>query len=391
VTRIPTGDLGRHPTLLSRRECLALGLTGATGLIAQRVFAQSLSAVRELDIGQSPPGGLVVHNPRALDAEAPLRALTAAETAPEHFFVRSHFGPPTQIPLNWTLRVDGLVSRPLTLSLDEIRRLGAESHAVTLECAGNGRDLFQLPKTSGVQWDYGAVSTATWTGVPLRAVLERAGLAPSARHLWMEALDRAPLPTVPKFLRSLPRDVAVDAAFVAYAMNGRPIPLLHGGPLRLIMPGWFGMASTKWLTHVHAMPTESDNFFMAHGYRYADGSGVTVMQPKSVITTPGAEQRVPAGPITIRGQAWSGAGAGGIRSVEISVDGGHSWHPARLVGTEQSGAWRGWEAQAILRPGAALLMARATDRTGHTQPMRATPNPGGFGNNSIHQVPLHVG
>jgi DMSO/TMAO reductase YedYZ molybdopterin-dependent catalytic subunit len=368
---------------LSRREWLAVGLTGVGALATRRLVA--------VTAGQSPPGGLVIRNPRGLDAEAPLSALSAAQTAPEHFFVRSHFGPPLQLPLAWTLTVDGLVSRPTTFSLDEVRALGEQSHAVTLECAGNGRGLFQLPKTSGVQWGYGAVSTATWTGVPLATLLERAGIETSARYLWMEGLDHAPIATVPKFLRSLPRDVAVDGgAFVAYAMNGRAIPLLHGGPLRLIMPGWFGMASTKWLTHVHAMPRESDNYFIAVGYRYADGTGVSVMRPKSVIVAPVAGQRVDARRVTMRGQAWCGAGSGGIRGVDVSGDGGTTWSAARLVGADEPMAWRGWEAQVDVRPGPLVLMARATDRTGNVQPLHATPNPGGFGNNSIQQVPIHV-
>ncbi len=378
--------------VLRRRDVIAAGLAAAAGALATR----RLAAAQVLGAGRPPggtSGGLVIRNARALDAEAPLSALARFETAPEHFFVRSHFGPPVQTPFAWTLTIDGRVSRPTTLTLDDIRRLGAREHlerehAVTLECAGNGRGVFALPKTSGVQWEYGAVSTARWTGVSLGALLERAGLGPDAQHLWMEALDHAPLPTVPKFLRSVPRQVALGDAFVAYAMNGRPIPLLHGGPLRLVVPGWFGMASTKWLTHVHAMPVESDNYFMAHGYRYADGSAVTTMRPKSVIASPRSDQRVRAGRLTVRGQAWSGAG--GVRGVDVSSDGGRTWRAARLAGAAQPGAWRTWEADLDVRSGPALLMARATDGTGAVQPMQAAANPGGYGNNSIHQVPIHV-
>jgi DMSO/TMAO reductase YedYZ molybdopterin-dependent catalytic subunit len=283
------------------------------------------------------------------------------------------------------LAVDGEVRRPLALSLDEIRGMPAQSRAVTTECAGNGRGLFTLPNTSGTQWGHGAVSTATWTGVPLGALLERAGLAPSVRHLWMEAADRAPLPTVPRFLRSIPREVAVGDALVAYEMNGHPIPQLHGGPLRLIVPRWFGMASTKWLTHVHARPVVSDNHFMARGYRYQDGSPVERMLVKSVITTPISGQRLPAGVVRVRGQAWTGAG--GIRTVDVSTDAGRSWRPARLVGPEQPDAWRGWEADIdVAAPGPQMVVARATDRTGAVQPLEASPNPGGYANNSVHEV-----
>jgi DMSO/TMAO reductase YedYZ molybdopterin-dependent catalytic subunit len=376
-----------RPPVLSRREWLALGVTTAGVLAAQRLLAQSAGATPTSDATRN-ASGLVIRNARPLDAEAPLSALAAFETAPEHFFVRSHFGPPPQLPLDWRLTIDGQVQRPVTLTLDEIRKLGAQTRPVTLECAGNGRGLYRLPKTSGVQWEYGAVSTAMWTGVPLGALLERAGLKTSAQHFWMEALDHAPAPAVPKFMRSVPREAALGDAFVAYAMNGRAIPLLHGGPLRLIVPGWFGMASTKWLTHVHAMPTESDNFYMAHAYRWADGSGVTAMRPKSVIASPLADQRVGSGALTVRGQAWSGAG--GVRAVDVSADGGRTWRAARLVGTALPGAWRTWEADVMVRRGPALILARATDGTGAVQPMVATPNPGGFGNNSIHQVPIDV-
>ena len=375
------------PPVLGRRELIAVGVMAAGALATRRLIGQSAGATRAPDAVRT-ASGLVIRNARPLDAEAPLSALATFETSPEDFFVRSHFGPPTQLPLAWTLAIDGQVQRRVTFTLDEIRKMGGQTRPVTLECAGNGRGVFRLPKTSGVQWEYGAVSTATWTGVPLSALLERAGLTERARHFWMEAPDQAPGGGVPKFLRSIPRDVALGEAFVAYAMNGRPIPLLHGGPLRLIVPGWFGMASTKWLTHVHAMPEESDNFFMAKGYRYADGSAVTKMRPKSVIAAPLANQRVSAGSLTVHGQAWSGGGS--VRVVDVSVDGGRTWRAARLVGTAQPGAWRTWEADVVVHSGPSVIMARATDGTGAVQPMQAAANPGGYGNNSIHQVPIHV-
>jgi sulfite oxidase len=369
----------------NRRDFLAFGMSMASALTAKRMIGQVPSFVAG-GTAARPQGDLVIRNPRALDAETPISALVDFETAPEHFFVRSHFGPPAQLPLQWTLTIDGQVRRPVEVSIDQIKKLGAETRSVTTECAGNGRGVFGLPTTSGVQWEYGAISTARWTGVPLRTLLEQAGLTSEAQHVWMEALDRAPLPGVPRFLRSIPREVALRDSLVAYAMNGRPIPLLHGGPLRLIVPGWFGMASTKWLTHIHAMPTESDNHFMSHGYRYADGSPVTTLRPKSVIASPLANQRVRASKLTVRGQAWSGSA---IRAVDVSVDGGITWVAARL-GTEMAGAWRSFAMAIDVRAGPALLMARATDVTGATQPMSATPNPGGYGNNSIHQVPINV-
>jgi sulfite oxidase len=368
---------------LSRRAVLAAGAATIGGFVACRLPKSGPAS----DAGTMPAGGLVFRNHRPLDAEAPLGALRSFLTPNEHFFVRNHFGPPGSLPGQWTLSIDGAVRTPVTFTLDEIRRLGSKTQPITTECAGNGRGLFRLPKTAGVQWQYGAVSTAEWTGVPLSLLLERAGLTTDARHLWMEALDHAPLPSVPKLLRSIPSELALSDGFLAWEMNGEPIPLLHGGPLRLLTPGWFGMASTKWLAQIHARPAVSDNFFMATGYRYADGSPVERLRVKSVITSPLAGTRVPAGRLRAMGQAWSGLGAGGIRSVEVSLDDGSTWQPARLTGKEYPYAWRTWEAELDIAGGAPQrLLARATDRSGATQPRAAEPNPGGFGNNSMPLV-----
>ena len=279
---------------ISRREALTLGLAAA-GLLVRPRSADVSAAV---DQPGAPPGAggssLIVRNARPLDAESPLEALRTFETRNDLFFVRGHHAPPGDVSTPWTLTIDGDVARPITLQLEDVRRMRAERRPATIECAGNGRGRFELPATSGVQWGLGAVSTATWTGVPLAALLERAGVQPSALHFWMEAADRSPLPAAPKFLRSIPREAALADALVAYEMNGQPVPFLHGGPLRLVMPRWFGMASTKWLTHVHARPTESDNHFMVRGYRYADGSAVDLMRVKSLITAPRDGEKVPA-------------------------------------------------------------------------------------------------
>jgi len=220
-------------------------------------------------------------------------------------------------------------------------------------------------------------------------LLERAGVQASAQHFWMEAADRAPLPAAPKFLRSIPRETALHEAFVAYEMNGQPVPLMHGGPLRLLVPRWYGMASTKWLTHVHAKATESDNHFMARGYRYADGSAVDVMRVKSVITSPHEGDQVAAGTARVTGIAWTGTGT--IDKVDVSSDGGQTWHAARLTTVAKQGVWRLWEIDMPLNgAGERRFRARATDTEGHTQPEHATSNPGGYGNNAIHEVTCHA-
>ncbi len=371
---------------VSRRDALTLALAAAGALVRPTRAADLVSVA-----GQSAaePGvsasRLVIRNARPLDAESPIEALRTFETRNDLFFVRSHHALPTEPSTAWTLTVDGEVARPVTFRLDDIRRMRAEHRSATIECAGNGRGGLELPSTSGVQWGLGAVSTATWTGVTLAALLERAGVQTSALHFWMEGADRSPLPTAPLFLRSVPRETALGEALVAYEMNGEPLPLLHGGPLRLVVPRWYGMASTKWLTHVHARATESDNHFMARGYRYADGSPVELMRVKSLITAPRDGEQVDVGTTRATGVAWTGTGT--VAQVEISSDGGRTWQQARVTSEPRPGAWKLWEADVVVQSaGEQRVRARATDTAGHTQPDHASPNPGGYGNNSIHEV-----
>jgi DMSO/TMAO reductase YedYZ molybdopterin-dependent catalytic subunit len=361
-----------HDREITRREALTLALAAAGAL------APGTQAVA----GES---RLVIRNARPLDAESPIEALRTFDTPNDLFFVRSHLALPADVSTPWTLTIDGEVTRPVTLRLDDIRRMRAERRSATIECAGNGRGRLELPTTSGVQWGLGAVSTATWTGVPLAALLERAGVQPSALHFWMEAADRSPIPATPLFLRSIPREIALGEAFVAYEMNGQALPLLHGGPLRLVVPRWYGMASTKWLTHVHARAKESDNHFMARGYKYGDGSAVELMRVKSLITAPLEGERVNIGTTRVTGVAWTGTGT--VERVELSSDGGRTWQQARFTSEARPGTWRLWEADVAFRSvGEQRVRARATDTAGQTQPDQAAPNPGGYGNNSIHEV-----
>ena len=361
---------------ITRREALTLAVAAAAAVVRPAGAAGQAG-------GAAPR--LIVRNARPLDAESPLEALRTFDTSNDLFFVRSHHVLPSALPSPWTLTIDGEVARPITLSLEDIRRMRSERRAALIECAGNGRGRFDLSPTSGVQWGLGAVSNATWTGVPLGALLERAGVQAAALHFWMEAADRSPLPAAPPFLRSIPREAALGEAFVAYEMNGAPVPLLHGGPLRLVVPRWYGMASTKWLTHVHARAAESDNHFMARGYRYADGSPVDLMRVKSIITAPGDGVSLRAGTTRVSGVAWTGAGT--VASVDVSIDGGKTWQPARFATEPRPGTWRLWDADVVLpAAGEHRVRARATDTAGNTQPERAAANPAGYGNNSIHEV-----
>jgi DMSO/TMAO reductase YedYZ molybdopterin-dependent catalytic subunit len=378
-----------HGPRITRRRLLGLGLAGAATGLARRLSGQqpagSASAPPAAPAAEAGDAGVIILNARPLDAEAPLTALRTLETPLENFFVRSHNGVPAQMPPRWTLTIDGEVATPVELSLDEIRALPSVKRLVTTECSGNGRGRYRLPNTGGVQWGLGAVSTATWTGVPFSTLIERAGPKATAMHFWMEPADRGALPTAPTFLRSLERDVVMRDALVAYEMNGEPIPFLHGGPLRLIMPGWFGMASTKWLQHIHARPTPSDNPYFVKSYRYPDGTPVQNLKVKSLITTPLEGARLSTGTVKVSGTAWTGTGT--VEKVELSADGGRSWSPARFSSPAQPGAWRLWEGEiAVTAPGEHSVLARATDTQGNVQPMQATPNPSGYANNSIHEV-----
>jgi DMSO/TMAO reductase YedYZ molybdopterin-dependent catalytic subunit len=345
------------------------------------------------------PAGLIERADWPEHWETTLAALGRSWITPNaRFFVRSHFPVPTIDPARWRLEVTGLVRRPLSLTLDELRAMQSREVAHTLECAGNGRGLFHLPSTSGTQWERGAVGNARWGGVSLADLLARAEVSPEAKHVWFEAADHAPLPSAPPFLRSIPVDRALaGGTMLAHRMNGAPLPVLHGAPLRVIVPGWFGMASTKWVTRVRVEAAPSDNHFMIKGYRYTypgedpvAAASVQELRVKSVITRPLAGARVAPGVVHIEGFAW--AGSAGVERVEISTDDGGTWRPATLIGDRAPQAWRAWRAGvAVPRAGTLTVMARATDVAGETQPMDARANAGGYGNNSIHRVSVRVG
>jgi DMSO/TMAO reductase YedYZ molybdopterin-dependent catalytic subunit len=265
---------------------------------------------------------------------------------------------------------------------------------VTLECAGNGRTLFH-PPIEGEKWNLGAVSTAEWTGVPLAEVLDRAGVLPGAREVLFRGADGGTLPghSGPiRFERSLQLDYARHAdLLLAYAMNGEPLPIQHGYPVRLIVPGWYAVASVKWLTEIEVIDRPFAGHYQIDKYWYEwERSGHVVREPvtlqrvRALITEPAPNQEVPGGELAVRGVAWSGAAP--IARVEVSVGGG-SWQEARLVSERKRHSWQWWELiTRVQEPGVATLRARATDFAGRTQPERAEWNRLGYGNNTIQQV-----
>jgi DMSO/TMAO reductase YedYZ molybdopterin-dependent catalytic subunit len=348
---------------------------------------------------------MIVRNDRPEHWETSLDALGRSWiTRNDRFFVRSHLSVPRIDAAAWRLELTGLVRTPLTLSLAQLKALPQEENAITLECAGNGRGLFKLPSTSGTQWQRGAVGNAAWGGVRLARLLERAEVATEGKHVWFEAADQAPVPGPPPFVRSIPIEKAMGDVMLAHAMNGEPLSELHGAPLRVVVPGWYGMASTKWVTRVRVEEKPSDNHFMVKGYRYAyPGADPAAAPPvetvhvKSFIGRPldGAQLALssvkPGAKPKLRVQGFAWAGPAGVRLVEASIDGGKSWSPAGFMGETAPGAWRAWATEFEVTPPARLIvMARATDGAGEVQPAEALPNAGGYGNNSIHKVTVRV-
>ena len=338
--------------------------------------------------------GLVVHQAESLNCETPPAELGGDLTPTARFYRRSHFPIPVLDPAAWRLGVGGMVHRPLSLSLRELTRLPAQTLTVTLECAGNGRAQVR-PPAPGVQWGPGAVGTAEWTGPRLADVLARAGIRPGACEVIFGGADQGAVggsPRLIRFERSLPvRDALESGALLAYAMNGQPLPVRHGYPLRLVVPGWYAVASVKWLTDIRVVAEPFDGFFQAVHYVYdwdRGGHGtpepVREMQVRALITRPCAGQELPAGGVIVRGVAWSGAAP--VARVEVSVAGG-PWHKARLVGAPAAHGWQQWEFLASgLGPGEVTVRARATDLAGRVQPDRPEWNRLGYGTNFIHEI-----
>ena len=330
----------------------------------------------------------------------PLEGLRYPITPTGMHYLLIHFDVPDVPADRWHLTVDGLVDRPLRLSLADIQQQPATTVAVTMECAGNGRALME-PRPVGQPWLLEAIGTATWTGTPLRAVLAAAGLRPEARELVFTGLDRgAQGGIVQNYQRSLSHDEALrDEVLLAYAMNGAPLEPQHGAPLRLLVPGWYGMTSVKWLGRIEAVATPFAGYQQAGTYRYAggpDGQGdpVTLQRVRALLIPPGIPdfltrgRLVPTGPVVLQGRAW--AGRQSVTRVEVSVDGGATWADAELDAPVSPYAWCGWRFAWDARPGAHTLCVRATDAAGATQPAEPPWNFGGFGNNLIQRVAVVV-
>ncbi len=383
-----TRDQAAHA--MSRRTVLGRIIQGL-GLSLALGFAMPARA-RERAVESDETDRLIVRVARPLDAETPVQEFVSYLTPNSRFFVRSHFGPPSQEQLseeNWQLRVTGLVDRPLTLTLRDLKQFETVTITAVVQCSGNGRALYR-PKTPGVQWERGAVGNARWTGVRLRDVLAKAGLQTNGLHVQFQGADRPVAATVPLFVRSIPIEKALHPdTILAYEMNGRPLPLLHGAPLRVVTPEWLADSCIKWLTDITVQQDEAQGYYMQTAYRYptrpvapgeviaaSDLKPVEAMVVKSLIAQPREGATLKPGPVTIQGVAWTGEGR--IVRVEVSLDEGRAWEPARLIGEAQPYAWRQWQYIWQASSGTKTILCRATDDRGQIQPKASPWNPSGF-------------
>lgn len=346
--------------------------------------------------------GLIIREKMPENLEFPFSSLNSFLTPNERFYIRSHFAVPTLDKQSWRLKVEGAVRTPLELTYDDLLKMPSRTGAATLECAGNGR-VFLIPAAKGAQWQLGAVSNAEWMGVPLQAVLERAGVRPGAVEVILEGADSGEIKEPPRptgaihFARSLPLALANRPdVLLAYRMNGEELAPSHGFPLRAVVPGWYGMASVKWLTRIIVTERPFHGYFQSVDYALWERPHdvptrvpITEMQIKSQIARPDMHDVVAAGSTyRIYGAAWTGDAD--VKQVEVSVDGGKTWMETRLLGKAMRHAWRFWELnwQVPTERGSYTLLSRATDARGNVQAMQRQPDRESYLIN--HTLPIEV-
>jgi DMSO/TMAO reductase YedYZ molybdopterin-dependent catalytic subunit len=343
---------------------------------------------------------------RAPCLETPWRFFRQDLTPNEAFYVRWHLQAiPSAVDLNvWRLKIDGAVERPLELSMTELQKLGGDEVVAVNQCSGNSRGLAN-PRVPGAQWRNGAMGNARWGGVSLSKLLKLAGVQKGAVEVTFDGLDEGPLSSVPDFVKALKIDHARQPEVtIAHTMNGAPLPELNGFPARLIVPGWYATYWVKALTRITVLPHAYEGYWMAKAYKIprapngnedpnhlaTDVTPINRMNVRSFFTTPDTDAELPSGrPVELDGIAFDGGS--GIRSVEVSTDGGTAWVPAALgddLGKFSFRRWRRtWTPPA---PGEYRLKVRATSVAGETQPTVAGWNRGGYMRNVIEELPVRV-
>src|SRR2546423_7996795 len=343
---------------------------------------------------------LIVREQEPLNLEMPFSSLDGSLTPNELFYVRCHFPVPEISANDWRLKIEGEIEAPFALNYKELCAMESRTIAATLECAGNNR-LFLEPKVKGVQWELGAVGTASWTGVPLSAVLERARPKANAIEVILEGADEGQVDKTPtpsgqiSFCRSLPLSKARTDVLLAYEMNGDKLSEAHGFPLRAIVPGWYAMASVKWLRRIIMTEKPFNGFYQSLDYTFWDRSGVlptlaplTELQTKAEIARPENGDTIAANSnYRVHGAAWTGTGE--ITRVEVSFDSGETWKEAELLGDAVNDSWRLWEYNwRSPAAGRYRLIARATDSRGGTQAAERGGDRGTYMIN--HLLPVEV-
>ncbi|MDQ3009609.1 MAG: sulfite oxidase [Acidobacteriota bacterium] len=388
---------------LSRRQLLvSAAQTGAAIGLSQLLPGEFTAAFAQNVIKGKEK--LIVRSLRPEDLETPVGLLNTWITPNELFYVRHHTYAARvdeQAAKAWKVEVNGEVERPMAITLDELKKLPKASVTVTLECAGNGRAFYD-PPMPGIQWEKGAVGTARFAGARLADVLKKVGVKPAGKYVAVNGADK-PVGTQPDFIRNVPMAKALHAdTILAYEMNNQPIPALHGFPLRLVVPGWEGAYSVKWLNHIQVIDKEHEGFFVKTAYRYpnkpvAPGAAVppenmiplTGLVVKSFINAPAEGAGFKPGKVRVAGFAW--AGESFITKVDVSMDNGSTWTPARLGKERERYAWQSFEHEFnVAKPGSYLLMARATDDKGNVQPVAPQWNPSGYLWNVIDKVRVNV-
>jgi DMSO/TMAO reductase YedYZ molybdopterin-dependent catalytic subunit len=346
--------------------------------------------------------GMIIRQKEPANLETPLSQVDSYLTPAELFYIRSHFKTPLIDVESYRLRIDGAVKKPFSLTLAELKAMPAVTRVATLECAGNGR-VFLVPPVPGMQWELGAVGNAEWRGVPLAALLERAGLEDDACEIVLEGADRgipshqsAP-PEAISYARSLSRAKATrQEVLIAYEMNGRELPPGHGYPVRAVVPGHYGMASVKWLTHIQTVREPFHGYWQTADYGYwerMDGRPVrralSEVHVKSEIIRPTVHETLaPNERYTVQGVAW--AGESDVSGIAVSTDGGATWLEGQFLDPPRRYSWRRWTFDWLTpaRSGSYTLMSRATAKDGSVQPDSHDPYYGSYVIN--HPLPIEV-
>jgi sulfite oxidase len=384
-------------SLWPRRRWLAA--MGILGIPARTMQAQSAAPETAPRIAGKRP--MLVHNDFPEDLEALPEYFDTWITPTDAFFVRQHLPRPKVDREAWKLDVGGLVGANLSLRVAELRALPQHTIPATLECAGNGRKFYK-PALPGLQWSKGGMGTAEWRGPRLSDVLQRAAPKADARYIDFDGAD-AGVASTPDFVRSLPLTKAMhESTILALDMNGSPLPDIHGGPARVIVPGWDGASWVKWVMRMTLVSQVNPGFFVSTAYRYPKRPGppgaavkpedtaiVEGMPVKSFFTRPASDTKVRPGVQLLRGIAW--AGEEQVASVEVSLDGGSTWQPAELGKENVRFAWRLWSYRwTPSRAGYHSLLCRATDSAGRTQPVEPYWNPSGYLWNGIDRVGILI-